>query len=104
MTQTTSELYDELVNKVRQYEMYISTKTLLNNIIHMENKQQTAVEWLEKELKDRYPLMQSEPFFQHAKQMEKEQIIKAASVVLWHNSSNSTETAEQYYNETYENK
>jgi len=50
MTQTTSELYDELVNKVRQYEMYISTKTLLNNIKHMENKQQTAVEWLVKML------------------------------------------------------
>lgn len=36
-------------------------------------KQQTAVEWLEQELKDRYPLMNSEPFFEQAKQMEKEQ-------------------------------
>ena len=35
----------------------------------------TAVEWLEKELKDRYPLMNSEPFFEQAKQMEKEQSI-----------------------------
>ena len=35
--------------------------------------QQTAVEWLEKELKDRYSLMNSEPFFEQAKQIEKEQ-------------------------------
>lgn len=34
--------------------------------------QQTAVEWLEKELKDRYALMQSEPLFQQAKEIEKE--------------------------------
>ena len=32
----------------------------------------TAVEWLEKELKDRYPLMNSEPFFEQAKQIEKQ--------------------------------
>jgi hypothetical protein len=43
----------------------------------------------------------SDDEIEKAKQMEKEQIIKAASVVLWHNSSNSTETAEQYYNDTY---
>ena len=38
--------------------------------------QQTAVEWLEQELKDRYPLMNSEPFFEQAKQIEKEQSTK----------------------------
>ena len=32
----------------------------------------TTVEWLEKELKDRYALMNSEPFFEQAKEMEKE--------------------------------
>ena len=37
----------------------------------------TAVEWLEKELKDRYALMNSEPLFQQALEMEKEQIIDA---------------------------
>ena len=31
----------------------------------------TAVEWLEKELKDRYALMNSEPLFQQALEMEK---------------------------------
>jgi hypothetical protein len=35
-------------------------------------KETTAVEWLEKELKDRYPLMNSEPFFEQAKQVEKQ--------------------------------
>ena len=35
----------------------------------------TAVEWLEKELKDRYSLMNSEPFFEQAKQMEKKQTV-----------------------------
>ena len=33
----------------------------------------TAVEWLEKELKDRYALMNSEPLFQQALEMEKQQ-------------------------------
>jgi len=61
--------------------------------------QQTAVEWLiEQYTKKGYIGMQDEL---QAKQIEKEQIIKAASVVLWNNSSNSTEAAEQYYNETY---
>ena len=65
--------------------------------------QQTAIEWLEKELKDRYPLMNSEPFFEQAKQMEKEQIIKT-----WHNGYNNQSPmideencGQQYYNETY---
>jgi hypothetical protein len=43
---------------------------------------QTAVEWLEqqlneKRLKHRFPLMNSEPLFEQAKQMEKEQIEEA---------------------------
>jgi len=32
---------------------------------------------------------------------EKEQIINAASIVLWNNSSDSTKQSEQYYNDTY---
>lgn len=68
--------------------------------------QQTAVEWLYDELKKyiavEWPVNQSvRRMVEEAKVMEKEQIIKAASIVLWNNSSNSREEAEQYYNETY---
>ena len=48
----------------------------------MENKQ-TAVELLEQQLKERYSLMNSEPLFDQAKQMEKEQeaeIFKEAQI------------------------
>jgi hypothetical protein len=68
--------------------------------------QQTAVEWLEDNLIGN-PFSEKDfahniNVFKEAKAMEKEQIIKAASVVLWNNSSNSREEAEQYYNETYQ--
>ena len=63
--------------------------------------QQTAVEWLEKELKDRYPLMNSEPFFEQAKQMEKGQIMKAAKVILYRSTGQGDTAAEQYYKDTY---
>ena len=36
-------------------------------------KKQTAVDLLEQQLKERYSLMNSEPLFEQAKQMEKEQ-------------------------------
>jgi hypothetical protein len=69
-------------------------------------KNQTAVEWLENQLKERYSLMNSEPLFDHAKAMEKEQIEDAwdkrcsHGVVsqTWHIE---TKNGEQYYNETY---
>lgn len=68
----------------------------------MENKNLTAVEWLvEQYANENYSI----EVYEQAKQMEKEQIIQAASLVLWHNSANSIEEAEQYYNEKYgENK
>jgi hypothetical protein len=63
--------------------------------------QQTAVEWLyDRFLFAGYAV--NPEWNEQAKAMEKEQIIKAASVVLWNNSSNSREEAEQYYNETYQ--
>jgi hypothetical protein len=34
---------------------------------------QTSVEWLENQLKERYSLMNSEPLFEQAKAMEREQ-------------------------------
>ena len=67
---------------------------------------QTAVKWLEDNLIGN-PFSEKDfahnvNVFKQAKAMEKEQIMKAASVILWHNSSDSTKDAEQYYNETYE--
>jgi hypothetical protein len=67
-------------------------------------KKQTAVDWLEKFLKERYPLMDSEAIFQHAKEMEKEQIIEFANC-FYHDCGMQygglEKSAQQYYNETY---
>lgn len=72
--------------------------------------QQTAVEWLEKELKDRYHLMNSEPFFEQAKQMMKEQIMEAHMKAKLENidtlglnvvKNKIINDTEQYYKETY---
>jgi hypothetical protein len=60
-------------------------------------KQQTAVEWLVKE----YHLPPNSPLVQQAKEMEKEQIIKAASDHCYPTCELATIDAEQYYNETY---
>jgi hypothetical protein len=57
-------------------------------------KKQTAIELLEKELKDRYPLINSEPLFQQAKEMEKQQIMDAYN-------NGEDRSAELYYNETF---
>jgi hypothetical protein len=61
---------------------------------------QTAVEWLEQFLKDRYPLMDSEAIFQHAKEMEKEQIKDAYRFP----NTLVDMSSEKYYKETYVNK
>jgi hypothetical protein len=68
---------------------------------------QTAVEWLEEFLKDRYTLMDSEAIFQHAKEMEKEQRIEFAN--SFYNECGMQyggleKSAEQYYNETFKTK
>ena len=66
---------------------------------------QTAVDWLVDQIENyncmKLGLIPSD-IIEKAKRMEKEQIIQAASTVLWNNNSNSNEVAEQYYNETYE--
>ena len=68
---------------------------------------QTAIEWLEKELKERYPLINSEPLFEKAKNMEKGQIIESycqGCFDMWKDDGIvPRETSEQYYNETYKN-
>jgi hypothetical protein len=62
-------------------------------------KKQTAVELLEQQLKERYSLMNSEPLFEQAKQMEKEHITD--SYIEGHSIYGESTNAEQYYNETY---
>ena len=59
---------------------------------------QTAVEWLENELIERYNLINSKPLFEQAKEMEKQQILDA-----WEDGhdSFSTRSEEQYYDETF---
>ena len=64
---------------------------------------QTAIDWLEKFLKERYTLIDSEAIFQHAKQMEKQQIKDAYQVIdldIQHSDVGEI-NSEQYYNETY---
>ena len=80
--------------------------------------QQTAVEWLieqlvelDKELdgrrkSDDSTVIKINPtkIYKQAKQMEKEQIIKAAKVILFASTGPGDTAAEQYYNETYKTK
>jgi hypothetical protein len=77
------------------------------------NKQQTAVEWfsvrrdvleIEVRLGKLSPIEYAEELTkaeQQAKEMEKEQIIKAASDHCYPTCELATIDAEQYYNETY---
>jgi len=64
----------------------------------MSNKQQTAVEWLVEQL---YAPCRGIPshIIEKAKEMEKEQIIKA-----YENMNSMAMYGEQYYNETFNNK
>jgi hypothetical protein len=57
----------------------------------------TAVKWLEEELKIRYDIYNSEPLFNQAKEMEKQQIEDA-----WNSAygGDSNHAGEQYYTET----
>jgi hypothetical protein len=69
----------------------------------MENKKQTAVEWLQAEIDNKdmgeIPMWVYE-FIDQAKEIEKEQIIDAYSNNGW-NEEDTRANAEQYYNETY---
>ena len=76
---------------------------------------QTAVEWLENQLKERYSFMNSEPLFEQAKSMEKQQSISdycagfKASGEGWNGEYGLKDMldvvgeidAEDYYNKTY---
>jgi hypothetical protein len=64
------------------------------------NKQQTAVEWLQVQLNENGKL--SAVDFYQAKEMEKQQIIDAAKSCNYIGGATNIE-AEQYYNETFNN-
>ena len=63
--------------------------------------QQTAVEWLIEMISPYITDEKANPFIEQAKQMEKEQIMKAAKVILFASTGPGDTAAEQYYNETY---
>jgi hypothetical protein len=65
---------------------------------------QTAVEWLEEFLKDRYTLMYSEAIFQHAKEKEKHQISMAHLEGAMKMHYKEYQSGDEYYKENYENK
>ena len=72
-------------------------------------KKQSSIEWLENQLKERYSLMNSEPLFEEAKAMHKEEI---ESAIIYaereHNilgnvwpTQTVLDKAQDYYNETF---
>jgi hypothetical protein len=69
------------------------------------NKQQTAVEWLEQEMLK--PNLSMKEILEKAKEMEKEQIVKAAqdNFYVGQDLANGCDiewdSAEDYYNQTY---
>jgi hypothetical protein len=73
----------------------------------MNNKQQTAVEWLEMEVKKFNTVITKEYILllcQQAKEMEREKIIKAHGVQYEYSTSQIDPdkiTGEQYYEQTY---
>ena len=75
-----------------------------------EDKQQTAVEWLINKLQNRqngifdgFPHLSLDKIYEQAKQMEKEQIMKAHKEGNKYNGWALQHEHEQYYNETYGN-
>ena len=66
--------------------------------------QQTAVEWLIEMISPYITDEKANPFIEQAKEMEKEQIMKAAKVILFASTGPGDTAAEQYYNETYKTK
>lgn len=65
--------------------------------------QQTAVEWLMEKYNSRQVYEESiwDEEFEQAKQMEKEQIMKAVYDTMGNNFDPNMGRAQQYYNETY---
>ena len=68
-------------------------------------KKQSSVEWLENQLKERYSLMNSEPLFEQAKAMHKEDVKESYREGRTDQQSSSdsfyNRNAESYYNEKF---
>jgi hypothetical protein len=74
-----------------------------NKLFILKNQtmeQQTAVEWLALRYHHRQGYLSLEDIAK-AKEMEKDQIIKAAKTVLFNSTGQGDTAAEQYYNETF---
>ena len=69
------------------------------------SKKQSSVEWLENQLKERYSLMNSEPLFEQAKAMHKEDVKESYREGRTDQQSSSdsfyNRNAESYYNEKF---
>ena len=74
--------------------------TTMKHIKEVKMPKQTAVEWLETELK-KLPMVNVVEVFKQAKAMEKEQIVDAWKDAEGYNDENAVILAKQYYNETY---
>ena len=72
--------------------------SILEKAKQMENKQ-TAVQWLVEKIQHANPSFKFDALIRQAKQMEKEQIIKAFNEGTF--ATDEKITAEQYYNEKY---
>jgi hypothetical protein len=92
------------INKLKNIiQLYTNTETMTNN------KQQTAVEWLVKELNqkiDFIPITQWESIkgiIREAKEMEKEKIIKAYNEDTWwvQRKNKKFNNGEDYYKDIY---
>lgn len=64
-------------------------------------KKQSSIEWLENQLKERYSLMNSEPLFEQAKQMEKEQIVESHHDGYNDGYLKNNASSAKYYYENY---
>jgi hypothetical protein len=67
------------------------------------NKQQTAVSWLEDRIKNQhlYPFASIDELSEQAKEMEKDRMMQFARYVLWKTVATMELTIEQHYEQTY---
>jgi hypothetical protein len=103
------KLYENFINDGTLTNFYGGNtdsgfKLQINGEEKMKEKELTAVEWLEQRLKH---LVEKE-YFDHAKKMEKEQIMRTARQCYFEGVRKRAKTteelieyAEQYYNETF---
>ena len=93
---------EEFQAKLDHYfpELATSRTITKTNECVVSKKKQSSIEWLENQLKERYSLMNSEPLFEQAKAMRKEEIEDAYRRGF---ISDDIKLADDYYNETFNN-